>query len=1125
MKKNLKTRILALFTMVLIGIVLPKFMVANQIELQDLEKIKVVVELKNEPLVNLFNKLENLTSLKFAYMPQELAAYKNFNLPKKERTVRSLLDETLSQTVLEYLIINDKIVVTKKKEITNYQNIGDFVQNDTLIKGTVRIQTSEGLELATGVSILEKGSTKGTSTNDKGEFSITVSPNSTLVFSRVGYKTVEQRVKGAVFSNIILFEDKNELDEVIITGYQVQEKREITGSISSIKSKDIENRPIQTFDQAMQGRMSGVLVQSNSGMPGGAVKVEIRGQGSITAGTQPLYVVDGVPINATDGSSMTSSNPLAFLNPNDIESIEVLKDAAAASIYGAQAANGVVLVNTKQGKAGPTRYQVNFGGGLTEPLKLIPMMNAQQYLGARMQAIMNANPSFSYERARSQVLQESILPINMTDAEIAALPSYDWQDAVFRTGENKNLDFSMTGGNAQTNFRLSGSYTTNQGAVIGTDYERLTAQIRLSHQINKKLTITTNVNMSTMEQNGPVGSYGSNTNLSTPQYAAPLTLPFLSIYNDDGSFNLKDYPGTFRYNSIYTTLANTVVGYTNTTYANLNLVYKANKYLTFKSTAGIDHRRIDNKYYLDPTTQEGRSVSGRLTVRASNPKTFTTNHTVTYNRTFNAKHKVGYLAGVEYYEYGRQNSSVVGTGFSSNDLRDLVSAAVITSATGAWTGVKRAGAFNQFTYNFDKKYMMSAILRYDGSSRFGENNKWGWFPAISLGWDIAQESFMKNSMIFDQLKLRAGYGETGNDQIGNFAASSLYSSSATYNGLPAIRADVIANPDLRWERNVSTNIGLDYSILKRRIYGSVEVFRRLSKDLLLQQPLPWTSGYASIYRNVGEVVNKGIELELNTVNVKGLRFSWETSFNITFLKNRVTKLYGSELSLPGDPSVRLGHSLQTNFVYQYAGVNAATGKPIFWDNAGNLSYSPGGQGSNSFTPYGRGNRLSDYFGGLSNTFKYKNLELDVFFQYDMGREMFNQMALIGSRKGDATVNGYFWHYNTMWTKPGDITSTPRPINGSTESGGISGRTSSTRYLEDASYIRLKHISLGYSLPNNLIKKLKIQGMSFNLQARNLYTWTKWSGWDPEFHIDASVTQNTGIVPQSRNYAFSVQVKF
>ncbi|ERJ58636.1 TonB-dependent receptor [Sphingobacterium paucimobilis] len=1045
----------------------------------------------------------------------------------KKISLRNALNKIFEGQPYTYEIVAETIVIKRKKEELTTTAAVSPLQEVITVEGRVRLEGKAVNADFGGISIREKGTISSAVTDKEGHFKIRVRKNAVLVFSMIGYRPREMNVGVVDKIDIELQEELSRLNEVVVTGYTVQERREITGAISQIKAKDIENMPIQTFDQAMQGRMAGVNVSSATGIPGGAVRVQIRGEGSISAGNDPLYIVDGIPVNSEDAGTVTSSNPLAFLNPKDIESIEVLKDAAAASIYGAQAANGVVLITTKSGAAGPTIVNVEYNQGLVTPMPLIETMNTQQFIQGRMEAKRNYYPEYSLEQIRSEVLNELQLPIGMTDAEILSLPSYDWQNAAFRNGWSSQLNLSAEGGAQRTTFRLGGSYENNRGSVVGTSFQRGTASLRLNHSVNDKLSFKANVNLTMLRQEGAAGTAGANLFLSSPHYTAPLMLPFLPVYNSDGSYSLnpQGFPGTFRYHAIAAAEMNDFVSKNNSILSSLRADYKIRKDLTLRSYAGVHYNVNVDNLYSDPRTNEAQGRKGILVLNQRYPVSFTTTHHLTYNKTYAKHHKVTALGGVEYRSYVNETTRVEAEGFPSHRFKTLQSASTINSATGSFTTVKRMGVFGQANYNYRNKYMLSGILRYDGSSRFGENHLFGWFPAISGGWDASQEQFLKKVNWLNQLKLRVGYGETGNDRIGNFTAQSLYGTTQ-YDGQGGTIPTRLGNSDLRWERNVTTNIGLDYSVLNRRIYGSLEVYRRVSKDLLLTQPIPWVSGYAEISRNVGEVKNEGLELEVNFNPVRSSSFNWTSGFNISFVRNRVTKLYGDLTSLPGRASVRVGYSLHTNFLNQYAGVNSATGRPMWYDAEGNYSYRPGGQGSTSYTLRDRGNSMSDYYGGWNNNFKYKSLQLDVLVHFDMGREIYNNMARIMSRKGDVLVNGAAWYYDNRWTMPGQVTSVPRAIDGSTELNSLAADGSSTRFLEDASYIRLKHINLSYDIPSNFSNRLKISNARVFFQALNVITWTKWTGYDPEFYIDESnFDSNAGIVPQTRTFNLGVQFKF
>lgn len=1085
------------------------------------------LKLENVSLQQALNEVRKQSGYIPWYEGRSIESNIRVNVNLRDAPLKIALKQIFQGQPYTYDVVGETIVLKHKKETVPVNMPTTSLQEVITVKGRARLPNSGADASHAGISVREKGGRGATVTDAAGNFTIGVMKNATLVITALGYR--ESEVNTAVTANIdvVLAEEVSTLDEVVVTGYTTQQRREITGAISQIGAKDIEQMAVQTFDQAMQGRMAGVNVSSATGVPGGAVRVQIRGEGSISAGNDPLYIVDGIPVNSEDAGSVTSSNPLSFLNPRDIESIEVLKDAAAASIYGAQAANGVVLITTKSGAAGPTVINIEYNQGLVTPMPLIETMNTQQFIQGRMEAKRNYYPAYSYEQARSEVLSELQLPIGLTDAEIMALPSYDWQNVAFRNGLSSLLNVSAQGGAQRTTFRLAGSYEMNRGSVIGTKFQRGTGSFRLNHQVNDKLSLRANINLTMLQQEGALGTSGSYTYLSSPQYTAPLMLPHLPVYNSDGSYNLRPegFPGTFRYHAIAAAEMNDRESKTNSILTNLRADYKINNNLNLRSYVGVHYSvNVDNNYQ-DPRTNEAQGRRGILVINQRYPVSFTTTHHLTYNKTYARHHKVTALGGVEYRTYANETTRVEAEGFPSHRFRTLQTASTINGATGSWTGVRRMGIFGQANYNYRNKYMVSAIMRYDGSSRFGENHLFGWFPAISGGWDAAQEDFMKGITWLNQLKLRAGYGETGNDRIGNFTARSLYGTTQ-YDGQGGTIPTRLGNPDLRWERNTTTNVGVDYSVLNRKIYGSVEVYRRVSKDLLLTQPIPWASGYSEISRNVGEVRNEGIEMELNVNPIRNPRFSWTSGFNISFIKNRVTKLYGDLNALPGRASVRVGYSLHTNFLNQYAGVNSATGRPMWYAADGSYSYRPGAQGSESYTLRDRGNRLSSSYGGWNNNFKYKSFQLDVLFHFDMGRELYNNMARIMSRKGDVLVNGAVWYYDNRWLEPGQITSVPRAIDGATELNSLAADGSSTRFLEDASYIRLKNINFSYDIPSTFTNRLKVSNARVFFQALNVLTWTKWTGYDPEFYIDESnFDSNAGIVPQTRSYNLGVQFRF
>lgn len=1082
---------------------------------------KINLDKKDASVHTILEEIRKQIPVNFIYSQKTIAKAKPITVKLIDATVNEALDECFKNQPLTYVLEGSNIVI---KEST-----GKPAMFQQTIRGRVKLDTKNGLKSSGGVLIRVKGKDISTTTDTNGFFTVKADLKDVLIVSYLGY--ISKDVEVTSVSNLLeieLEEQVNDLDEVVVTGYSTQDKRSITGAMSSVKKEALENVPVQTFDRALQGQMSGVNIMASNGVPGGPVNINVRGMGSISAGNSPLIIVDGVQMNTSSSSGLTASNPLAFLNNNDIESIEVLKDGAAASIFGAQAANGVILITTKKGAAGKTKVNLNYYTGITSPMPKVQMMNSQQFIEARLEARNNRYPARTELRNREDILESIGFPKDMTDEQIAALATYDWQEASFQTGRTNNADISLSGGNDKTTFFLSGAYNKTDGNVIGIDFERASAKLNLNHKLNDKLSFVTGINVSSITQNGTSGSNGSSGAYAAPQYAAPMILPFIPVLNPDGSMNapIDGFPGSSNRNPIQETLYGTLQSRTKALVGNFAINYNIIKGLSFRSFYGLDYRIIDDERYVDPRTRSGAASQGSLSIANRQNRNFLTNQVLDYKTKFGDDHTFSALLGAEYRYDNRQVNSASGTGFTTYQFRSMASAAVKTDASGTWTGFKRAGIFSQANYDFKKKYMLSAVLRYDGSSRFGDNNKFGWFPAISGGWDISREEFLDDQKWISQLKLRAGYGETGNDDIGNFEYRALFgsSSSSNYNQLPGLTPTGVANRSLRWERNVTTNIGLDYGFFNSRIQGSVDVFRRLSKDLLLSKPLPYLSGFGSVMSNVGLVKNEGVEFELRTRNIVSGDFTWSTNFNITFLRNRVEKLIDNDMVLPGNQSVRVGYSLGTNVTYEYAGVNSATGRPMWYDANGEITYQPAGV--ENYKVFG--NKMSDYYGGFTNSFNYKGLSLSVFFHYDYGREISNLgMNSRWYMNGGDNRNTLERIFLDRWTTPGQLTTVPRPYDGNAEVNGMAHTSGSSRFLEDASFIRLKNVSLSYQLPSQWTSsRLKLSSVRIYSQAENLMTWTKWTGYDPELVIDGDDFSSTqGAIPQTKAFTLGVQIGF
>jgi TonB-linked SusC/RagA family outer membrane protein len=985
---------------------------------------------------------------------------------------------------------------------------------DKKITGKVTSK-DDGLPLP-GVSVLVTGTKIGTQTDVNGNYTISVpSSSKTLEFTFIGFSTQTVSIGAKTTINVNLDLNAKALSEVVVTGYGSQKKVEVGGSIAKVNGDQFENQAIVSFEKALQGRAAGVQVQANNGVPGGAINVQIRGLNSFSGGSQPLYVVDGVQLNGATFGGYTQTNTLAGINPNDIESIEVLKDAASSAIYGAQGANGVVLITTKKGKAGQTKFKANVYSGLVEPLKFIDGLNTQEYIALRIEALQNANPRAPAAAVRNSILNEIGQPNTLTDAEIAALPSYDWQNEVFRTGRIQNYELAASGGNDKTTFYTSGAYNTQEGTVTKVDFKRAAFKASLDHKATEKLSISTNLNLSNFSQQTPsLGLSGSS--LGSPAFSASLLPPAIPIYNPDGSYN-RNVPGILNQNIVLVNDYNSGDQKTNQLIGSVSATYKFTKELSFKTFGSVEYASIAGQSYRDPRTPDGATFNGLGQVFNNQRSNVQTTQTLTYNKVFNTKHKFNSFVGFEYRYDNSSTISAQGTNYPSFLFRNISAAGTPFGVNQTFTGYKQLSYLGRVQYNYADKYIVNANFRYAGSSRFGSDNLFGFFPGVTFAWNISEESFLKDVNWVNSLKLRTSYGQTGRDSgIGNFASRSLYSSGPVYANVSGILPDNLANPALAWERVTGLDLGLDFSLFKDRLSGSVGVFQNDNDDLLLDQPLLSTTGFTSIASNVGSIRARGIEVELTTqnFNTKG-GFKWSTSFNFTWTNNEVTSLYDNLQILPSNVSIRVGSPLSSIYTFPYAGVNPATGRPLFYDVNDNLTYLP--------VPDDRrlvGQTAAPYFGGLTNDFSYKGFDANFLLQYQYGQRAQDGQENFLREVGRRQFNTYREAYDARWTTPGQLTEIPRAFGGNgTESQGIA-RVAGSNIFQLTDYIRLRTIQFGYTVPTKVLKKVNVSNLRVYFQGTNLGTITQFNGYDPEFSGTA-----TGIVPQNKNYTFGIQLGF
>ncbi len=961
------------------------------------------------------------------------------------------------------------------------------VKADRITVSGVVTSVDEGDITLPGVTVTVQGTTRGTITDGDGRYQIAVQPDDTLTFSFVGMKPRTIPVDGRTVINVGLELDVAELGEIVVTGYGTESRRLISGSVGVVSSEDLQESSMRTIDGVLQGRSAGLQITQSSGTPGAANAIRIRGSSSISAGNQPLIVVDGIPVTTGDfgqvGFSGQGIDALSDINPNDIESVTVLKDASAAAIYGARATNGVILITTKRGDKAETRISFNATTGMQDIENRLEMLNAEQW----------------HELKGTQ------------PPDPAAMVDTDWLDQVLSTAPTMNYELSARGGGEDTQFFVSGNYLNQEGVLLGTSYERLSGRLNLDHNVNERLDIGLSMGVSYALNNRVEGDQSLNAPLANA-IANPAIYP---VYNEDGSYN-EEAPfanpvaiGKEAINEAhnYRTLGNA--------FANYRILHN----LTFNTKWGFDYLSLREHSYDPATTRQGARSNGIGLEGQSNVLNIVSNNTLRYVNVFDEAHNMELLGGYSFELFQRRNSFIRGVDFPNAYFQYISEAGTISNASAGATDRGMNSFFGQLRYNYDYRYILSFTARYDGSSRFGEENRYGFFPAASVAWRISEEDFFRawNTPV-NELRLRAGYGITGNDGIPDFAYLSLFGGGANYLGQSGIFPRGIANPELKWETTYQYNAGLDVGLFNDRIEVSVDYYYNHTKDLLFSRPISFTTGYGSITSNIGELENRGVEVTLSTVNFENRDFSWSTDFNISRNRNKVLELYeGQPLDNlgRGSNSVREGEPIGIFYGYKSLGVDTSTGDIVFADITGDGQIT-----SEDRTKIGDPN--PDFTGGLTNRFRYQSFELSVFLQFSYGNDIFNGTRIyIESMKGEDNQTTAVLD---RWQQPGDITDVPR----ATELDPNNNNRISSRFIEDGSYLRVKNLRLSYLFSPELAGRIGMRNARVFVSGENVLTFTNYSGMDPEVNYagpdDLRFGTDFFTHPQVRTFSIGVNLE-
>lgn len=1037
----------------------------------------------NAPLTKVFKEIRKQTGYTFAYTRSALEQSKPVTIAVNRVPLQEALDLCFQDQPFHYQIVNRTIVVVKKRELPVPPPLPE-VPLQREVNGRVTDASGEPLE---GATIMEKGTGNVTASAADGTFSIQVADQgAVLVISFVGHVSREIAVGDQSTVNVVLEQLKMDLGEIVVVGYGTQRRGDITGAIGTISSADIDSRPNTQMGSLIQGKAAGVQVLSPSGKPSAGISIRVRGTSSINASSDPLYVVDGVP--TTDTRS---------LNPNDIESISVLKDASSAAIYGAQGANGVVLITTKKGRSGKPVVELNAYRGFATVWNKLEVLNGEQY--RNLMTEIGRNTDWSQYTANT-----------------------NWQDEVFRNGTSQNYQLALSGKDDRTTYYISGGWMQQEGAVRSAEMDRFNFKVNLEQEVNDWLRLGTNLAYTRyhdvdVNDNQAINQGGVILGvLSTP--------PVIGIYHPDGTFTSNPFQNWE--NPIASTDGSERGYKTQRLLGNIYSEVKFIPQLKWRGSFGVDYSNSTYDYFLDPIrTSYGRANNGIGQYNTNLYNYWIADNTLTYTERF-GDHNLSVLAGFVAQKTYWENSSIERRNFSGTAVTTPNAGAVIQTASADKAEKANTSFISRINYDFNGKYLLTANFRADASSNFGPGNRWGYFPSFSAGWRISQESFFDNIDVVNDLKIRAGWGIVGNDNVGNYAYFGKVGVGANYPigsvVQPGSYPSTIQNNSLKWEETEQTNIGLDISLLRSRINLSVDAYLKKTRDLLLNVPLPRSTGFDVGLQNAGSLENKGLEFQLSTRNIVGV-FEWETDLNLSINRNKVTNLVGETIYAGGvagrgDVSYTTeGQPIGLFYGYIADVVDPTTGNLLYLDSKGNSVFSPAASDRIVI-----GNPNPDFIYGFTNTFSYGGFGLSIFIQGSQGNDIFNATRI--ETEGMIDAKNQTADVLRRWIAPGDITDIPKAVADNTGNSILS-----TRFVENGSYMRVKAATLSYLFPRDLLDHIRLNSVRLYITGENLFTVTNYKGFDPEVNFAGGSNTVQGVdfgtYPQTRNLILGLTVTF
>lgn len=965
-----------------------------------------------------------------------------------------------------------------------------------------KVTDKKGLPIP-GANIVVQGKNISAQTDFDGLFKIAAKKGEILVVSYVSYKTVE--VPASNNMTIELDEVQNELETVVVVGYGTQSKKNLTDNIARVTAKDIQQIPVANVQNALVGKLAGVQITQTNGKVDGGINIRVRGAASISAGTQPLYVLDGIPlINDDESSNGAPTNPLLTLSTNEIESIDVLKDASSAAIYGARGANGVVLITTKKGREGKGTFTVNLSQGVSEATHKRKWLNSKQYVELLQEAGRNVNDLESIEDELEYLSQGT----DWRNGEVDT----DWQDIALRTGYTTDADFSASGGDEKTKYFFSGAYNNTTGIVDNNTLERFTARTNVSHKVTDRLTLGMNLGFS----RSLIHRVQDDNSFSSPLQSVAQA-PISPARLEDGSANPNTEYSNYllaKDNTFWKTIMRRLTG---KVFGEFRILSS----LKFNSDFSYDLLSQTEDYWQGKNAPF-MATDGAVFATSVNTENYVSSNYFTFDKTFAQKHTFNVVAGMEFNKYNRRYQDVNSIYFSSDDFQTVDGGAEVNEGHGNETDYAFVSQFGRLNYSYMNKYLLKASIRRDGSSRFGKNERFGVFPAFSAGWVISQEEFLKDSKAISNLKIKGSWGKLGNAEIGNFASRQLYRPNP-YNLKSGLTFDQPGNNDLTWEKSAQTDFGFEIGFIDR-FSIEADYYQKDTDGLLFAVPLPISSGAASINKNIGKIRSNGFELTINTKNIDTENFKWNTSFNLTTNESKVKSLPNDNRDIIVSYNInRVGENISSFYLVEYAGVDPENGDALFYKNTKNADGSLDRTKTNNYSEAQRiiaGNPFPTLMSGLTNTILYKGFDFTFTFQGEWGASIYNSAGIYQSTAADYFDNQTADQLN-RWQKPGDITDVPQA-----RFGGSNGTQDSSRYLDKADFVRLRNLTLGYTLPKDVLKDLGMSSLRVYFTAVNLLTFTNYEGNDPEARRDdAGIGEDFYSAPPARTTAIGVNFNF